>query len=227
MTTYKLINTVDFLIEFRDIASVHTIDEHEFRDSRIKKMLQRHIHTGMDIVRNRVDGFRHEVKLADKHLLGFLSDGFDELNMIGRIVSNDDCRIKRGFFDLQLTYRYKSAGITKITGFFFNSRSYIIIIPIVNITDEVRILMNDDCVQFDIYLVKASGYQAFLNSTEGKPYYYSIAVKAALEMKDYMKYDVAFSQANQLSTEVGTIWKSVLIGKADAAKSLAEVQAKF
>lgn len=156
MTTYKLINTVDFLIEFRDIASVHTIDEHEFRDSRIKKMLQRHIHTGMDIVRNRVDGFRHEVKLADKHLLGFLSDGFDELNMIGRIVSNDDCRIKRGFFDLQLTYRYKSAGITKITGFFFNSRSYIIIIPIVNITDEVRILMNDDCVQFDIYLVKAS-----------------------------------------------------------------------
>lgn len=75
--------------------------------------------------------------------------------------------------------------------------------------------------------VNASGYQAFLNSTEGKPYYYSIAVKAALEMKDYMKYDVAFSQANQLSTEVGTIWKSVLIGKADAAKSLAEVQAKF
>jgi len=75
--------------------------------------------------------------------------------------------------------------------------------------------------------VNTEGYRTFLASEKGKSYYYAIAVKAALDMKDCMKYDIAFDQASQLATQVGTMWKSVLIGGASPPTSLAETQAKF
>jgi multiple sugar transport system substrate-binding protein len=93
--------------------------------------------------------------------------------------------------------------------------------------NNVQWLVNTGNLPISNSQVDTAGYQAFLASKEGKPYYYAIAVKAALDMKDYMRYDVAFDQAGQLAAKVGTMWKSVLIGGADPAKSLAALQAEF
>jgi len=93
--------------------------------------------------------------------------------------------------------------------------------------NNVEWLVNTGNLPISNSQVKTDGYQKFLASDTGKSYYYAIAVKAALDMQDFMKYDVVFDQASQLATQVGTMWKSVLIGGADPVASLKESQAKF
>lgn len=93
--------------------------------------------------------------------------------------------------------------------------------------NNVEWLVNTGNLPISNSQLNAPRYQEFLNSKEGKPYYYAIAVKAALDMKDYMGYDVAFDQAGQLATAVGTMFKSVIIGGADPATALAQLQAEF
>ncbi|PKL12888.1 MAG: hypothetical protein CVV52_08225 [Spirochaetae bacterium HGW-Spirochaetae-8] len=96
-----------------------------------------------------------------------------------------------------------------------------------NAENNVEWLVNTGNLPISNSQVNTGAYQKFLAGKEGKSYYYAIAVKAALDMKNFMKYDIAFDQASQLAAQVGTMWKSVLIGGADPVASLAETQAKF
>jgi multiple sugar transport system substrate-binding protein len=66
-------------------------------------------------------------------------------------------------------------------------------------------------------------YQAFLSSTpkDGNVYNFAISVNAALEMMDYMRYDIAIDNADKLAEKVGSMFRTVLIGGADPATTLA------
>lgn len=76
--------------------------------------------------------------------------------------------------------------------------------------------------------VENPAYQEFLATEKGtKAFYYASAVNAALKMQDIMSFDVAFGNADKLATEVGSMWKAVMIGGADPAVALAETAAKF
>ncbi|MCQ2411869.1 MAG: extracellular solute-binding protein [Sphaerochaetaceae bacterium] len=77
--------------------------------------------------------------------------------------------------------------------------------------------------------VNAPEYQAFLSKENdgSATYYKSLAINAALDMTEIMNLDVAFDMADALASEVGTMWKSVMIGGADPAQSLKDVQKKF
>ena len=76
--------------------------------------------------------------------------------------------------------------------------------------------------------VENPAYQEFLATEKGtKAFYYASAVNAALKMQDIMSFDVAFGNADKLATEVGSMWKAVMIGGADPATALTETAAKF
>lgn len=77
--------------------------------------------------------------------------------------------------------------------------------------------------------VEDADYQAFLTmANDGSAAYYkAAAVNAALEMTDYMRFDVAFPKSGELATEVGNMWKSIMVGDADAASMLEATAALF
>lgn len=90
-------------------------------------------------------------------------------------------------------------------------------------------LINTGNLPISYSQVEAPEYQEFLaKENDGSAEYYkALAINAALEMTDIMSFDVAFDKADALASEVGTMWKSIMIGGADPVESIESVQAKF
>jgi hypothetical protein len=78
-------------------------------------------------------------------------------------------------------------------------------------------------------MVDNADYQAFLNQTveRHRVLYKAQAVKAALQMNDYMRFDVAFDRSGELASEIGNMWTSIMVGGADIATTLTATQAMF
>lgn len=95
--------------------------------------------------------------------------------------------------------------------------------------NNVDWLVNTGNLPISASMVENSDYQAFLNmENDGSAAYYkAAAVNAALEMNDYMRFDVAFAQSGELATEVGNMWKSIMVGGADIASTLEATAALF
>ncbi len=95
--------------------------------------------------------------------------------------------------------------------------------------NNVEWLVNTGNLPISQSMVDNTDYQAFLNQTDvgTASYYKAQAVKAALQMNDYMRFDVAFDRSGELATEIGNMFKSVMIGGEDIVTALAAVQAKF
>ncbi len=89
-------------------------------------------------------------------------------------------------------------------------------------------LINTGNLPISQSMVADAAYQAFLTSSVDSPSYYKAsAVNAALEMMDWMRFDVAFAEAGQFAEEIGNMWKSVMIGGADVASTLQATAEKF
>jgi multiple sugar transport system substrate-binding protein len=95
--------------------------------------------------------------------------------------------------------------------------------------NNVEWLVNTGNLPISQSMVDNADYQAFLNQTDAgtASFYKAQAVKAALQMNDYMRFDVAFDRSSELATEIGNMWKSVMVGGEDIAAALAAVQEKF
>lgn len=78
-------------------------------------------------------------------------------------------------------------------------------------------------------MVKDPNYQIFLNmANDGSATYYkAAATKVALELQDYVRLNVAFPKEGELGTEVGNMWKSIMIGGADIQSELEATASKF
>ncbi len=89
-------------------------------------------------------------------------------------------------------------------------------------------LINTGNLPISQSMVENGDYQAFLASTTDSPLYYKAsAVNAALEMMDWMRFDVAFSDAGQFAEEIGNMWKSIMIGGADVESTLLATAEQF
>ncbi len=71
-------------------------------------------------------------------------------------------------------------------------------------------------------MLDVAEYKSFLNADKKdlKTFYVAGAVKAALEMKDYMTFDRIIEKSSKLATETGALWESIMIGNADINSSL-------
>ncbi len=95
--------------------------------------------------------------------------------------------------------------------------------------NNVEWLVNTGNLPISQSMVDNADYQTFLNmSDDGSASYYKAqAVVAALQMNDYMLFDVAFDRSSEFATEIGKMWTSIMIGGADIETTLAETQAMF
>ena len=76
--------------------------------------------------------------------------------------------------------------------------------------------------------VEEPEYQAFLASEPGSvEYYFALEANAALAMQDIMTFDVAFADSLDFTEEIGTMWKSVMIGGADPEAALMAIDEEF
>ncbi|NLI53791.1 MAG: extracellular solute-binding protein [Clostridiales bacterium] len=95
--------------------------------------------------------------------------------------------------------------------------------------NNVEWLINTGNLPISQSMVDNADYQAFLNQTESgtASYYKAQAVKAALQMNDYMRFDVAFDRSGELASEISNMWTSIMVGGADIATTLTATQAMF
>ncbi|HML68489.1 MAG TPA: extracellular solute-binding protein [Clostridia bacterium] len=95
--------------------------------------------------------------------------------------------------------------------------------------NNIEWLVNTGNLPISQSMVDNADYQAFLNTeNDGSAAYYKAqAVKAALLMNDYMRIDVTFDRSGEFSTEIGNMWKAIMVGGADIAATLTATQAMF
>ncbi|MCL2216505.1 MAG: extracellular solute-binding protein [Defluviitaleaceae bacterium] len=90
-------------------------------------------------------------------------------------------------------------------------------------------LVNSGNLPISYSMMETAPYRAFLaTAMDGSiAGYRAAAVRSALEMRDFMQFQVAFERAGALADAVGSMWMSIMVGGADPETALRSAAANF